>query len=156
MIRNIVADNSVISYYQSVETIGEQIKSLREKKGWSQTELGIRADKTNIETIVRAEANENIGIKKLYKIANALGVKIGALIPEDEREAASDARSTCPDNNPLHTSYHKMLEDIWHVGDQSIGNCIIKIIGEYWPNTASLQAREEKNKLTKEKRAASN
>jgi transcriptional regulator with XRE-family HTH domain len=78
------------------------------------------------------------------------------LFPDYKANPAPPADSICPDKNPLHISYYQMLEDIWHIGDQSIGNCIIKIIKEYWPNTANLQASEEKNKLIKEKRAASN
>lgn len=72
--------------------IGEKVRSLRNARRWTQDELAKRA-KINIETVVRMEADLNVGIAKIWKVADALEVKLGHLIPQDQLELASKAGS---------------------------------------------------------------
>ena len=53
--------------------VGQRIRELREKKGWSQEKLAEHADldRTYIGRIERGE--KNIGLENLVKIARALG-----------------------------------------------------------------------------------
>lgn len=111
----IVADFSELKQNPRMQGIGKRVKALREAAKWSQGFLGKRAGRINTETINRIEHGQNTTLKKLYGIANALGVKFGALVPEDEREAASpeDLRAyVCADHE--HRRLHRMLERILH------------------------------------------
>ncbi|MEZ2346873.1 helix-turn-helix domain-containing protein [Terriglobus sp. RCC_193] len=61
--------------------VGNRIRELRQAKGWSQQLL---ADHAQIERshLARLELGEReAGLFMLEKIANALSVKVGALIP---------------------------------------------------------------------------
>jgi transcriptional regulator with XRE-family HTH domain len=59
---------------------GKRVKALRKGKGWSQEELAKRAGlhRTYIGSIERSE--RNISLINIERIANALRVKIKALI----------------------------------------------------------------------------
>ena len=63
-----------------VERIGSNIRTVREKQGLSQEELGAIAGlhRAYIGQIERGE--KNIGLQNLEKIANALDVDIRALV----------------------------------------------------------------------------
>ncbi len=60
-----------------LKTIGKTIKEVRLARGWSQMYLAAEAslDKSYIGAIERAEVNPSI--KKIARIADALGVSIG-------------------------------------------------------------------------------
>ncbi len=61
--------------------VGEKLRNLREKKGWSQEELGFEAGlhRNYIGGIERGE--RNVGVVNLAKLANALGVRPRDLLP---------------------------------------------------------------------------
>jgi len=61
--------------------IGENIRTIRKKKGISQDKLSKLADVT-LTTLTKIEsgANSNPTIKTIQKIAGALGVKVGDLL----------------------------------------------------------------------------
>ncbi|MHC4573971.1 MAG: helix-turn-helix domain-containing protein [Planctomycetota bacterium] len=63
-----------------LETFARKVKGLRKKKGWTQEELGRRADlhRTYIGSIERHE--RNVTLLNLASIAKALGVKARELI----------------------------------------------------------------------------
>lgn len=112
MITNIVAEKSGRIYPLGVKGIGEVIQVLRNAKGWSQSKLA-ECSKINIETISRIEHNQNTTIKKLEKIADALGVKFGELLPEDQLPygksiAIAAWRPFAREND----RYHKILEEL--------------------------------------------
>ena len=58
----------------SIHVVACSVRELRKKRGWSQEELGARADlhRTYIGAIERAE--ENLTLRTLDKLATALGV----------------------------------------------------------------------------------
>ena len=60
-----------------LKTIGKTIKKARLARGWSQMHLAAEAslDKSYIGAIERAEVNPSI--KKIARIADALGISIG-------------------------------------------------------------------------------
>jgi transcriptional regulator with XRE-family HTH domain len=101
--------------------IGECIQSLRKAKGWSQKTLGEKAGGRNVETINRIEHNHDTGIDTLKDIANALGVRMSELMPDDERIPASTQAEIgyCKDNIPEHNECHVILESALH-GDKLI------------------------------------
>lgn len=114
----VVKDLAII-YDFDMSGIGERVKFLRQQCKLSQAELGYRAQRNrkkpiNKDTINKIEHGCNTTIETLYDIANALGVKIGALIPEDQREPANNADPLCPDDNPKHIFYCKKLEEVLH------------------------------------------
>lgn len=53
---------------------GDRVRSVREKRGYSQVELAKRAG-VNKETVNRMELGGNIGIQTVYKVADALEVR---------------------------------------------------------------------------------
>jgi len=59
--------------------VGLKIKQLREKKGWSQEQLGFEADlhRAYIGHVERGE--KNLGIVNLEKICNALGIDMAEI-----------------------------------------------------------------------------
>lgn len=62
------------------QIVGQRIRELREKKGWSQEKLAEHADldRTYIGRIERGE--KNIGLENLVKIAAALGTKVAVVL----------------------------------------------------------------------------
>ena len=62
------------------ERVGQNIRKLRVKRGWSQEQLALEADlhRAYIGHIERGE--KNIGLKNLEKIAKTLGVNIKNLL----------------------------------------------------------------------------
>ncbi len=61
--------------------VGERLRNLREKKRWSQEELGFEAGlhRNYIGGIERGE--RNVGVVNLAKLANALSVRPRDLLP---------------------------------------------------------------------------
>lgn len=62
--------------------IGEQVRSLRKEKGWSQEDL---ANKTDIDLSYIGyieNGKHNITVKKLLQLSIALGVKMAELLNE--------------------------------------------------------------------------
>ncbi len=60
--------------------VGQNIRKLRAKRGWSQEQLALEADlhRAYIGQIERGE--KNIGLKNLEKIAKTLGINIKNLL----------------------------------------------------------------------------
>jgi transcriptional regulator with XRE-family HTH domain len=112
MIANIVAEKSDRIYPLGVKGIGAVIQVLRNARGWSQSKLA-KCSKINIETVNRIEHDQNTTIKKLEKIAGALGVKFGELLPEDQLPngksiAIAAFRPFARENE----HYHQTLEEL--------------------------------------------
>ncbi|ELK41520.1 MULTISPECIES: helix-turn-helix domain-containing protein [Brevibacillus] len=65
--------------------IGQKIRFSREQKGWSQETLSFNSQlhRTYIGAVERGE--RNISILNLKKIAEALGVQITDLLPQQEK-----------------------------------------------------------------------
>ena len=62
------------------ETIGARIRALRNSKGWTQEELGGRAE-LDFTTVGGAERGEkSLSLRSLSRIAEALGVDIAWLV----------------------------------------------------------------------------
>ncbi len=61
--------------------VGRTLRALRERKGWSQEELGFRADlhRNYIGGIERGE--RNVGVENIAKLAKALGIRPRDLLP---------------------------------------------------------------------------
>jgi transcriptional regulator with XRE-family HTH domain len=61
--------------------VGRRLRELREKKGWSQEELGFQArlHRNYIGGIERGE--RNVGLVNIAKLARALGVRPRDLLP---------------------------------------------------------------------------
>jgi transcriptional regulator with XRE-family HTH domain len=59
----------------SIRVVAASVRQLRKERGWSQEELGAKADlhRTYIGAIERCE--ENLTLRTLDKLARALGVK---------------------------------------------------------------------------------
>lgn len=68
-----------------VKTLGKRVRQFRLKLGWSQMFLAAESglDKSYIGSIERAEVNPSI--KKIARIADALGVHVAELL-EDRRK----------------------------------------------------------------------
>jgi len=109
-IAKIVVDLSNCLYTQPVQTIGKNIRDRRETLRWNQAELADAAN-VNVETVFRAEHDANVGIKKLFAIAEALGARLGELLPDDQRAPASN-KGLC--DNPEHYRLMQLLDDILH------------------------------------------
>ena len=108
-----------------MQRFGENIKKLRKERGWSQATLAKNAGDINVETINRIEYGQNTTTLNLYKIAAALKVPIGELLPEDEQVLVKRNHSVCPENNPEHIAYHKIAERILHSGNESLINVMM-------------------------------
>ena len=61
--------------------VGRRLRHLRERKGWSQEELGFRADlhRNYIGGIERGE--RNVGVENIAKLAKALDIRPRDLLP---------------------------------------------------------------------------
>lgn len=61
--------------------VGGRLRDLRERKGWSQEELGFRADlhRNYIGGIERGE--RNVGLESIAKLARALKIRPRDLLP---------------------------------------------------------------------------
>ena len=61
--------------------VGRRLRALRERKGWSQEQLGFRADlhRNYIGGIERGE--RNVGVENIAKLAKALKVRPRDLLP---------------------------------------------------------------------------
>ena len=61
--------------------VGRRVRSLREKRGWSQEDLGFRADlhRNYIGGVERGE--RNLGVVNVAKLAEALGIRPRDLLP---------------------------------------------------------------------------
>lgn len=65
-----------------LESIGHNIRRLREEKGWNQTELGFHADTSPSIISLIENAKRNPSTATLAKIAGALGVEVVELFPK--------------------------------------------------------------------------
>lgn len=63
-------------------TFGQRVRELRAERGWSQEELGERAElhRNHIGAIERGELN--VTLDNLYRLAKALGMAPGRLLPD--------------------------------------------------------------------------
>jgi transcriptional regulator with XRE-family HTH domain len=61
--------------------VGRRLRALREKKGWSQEELGFRANlhRNYVGGIERGE--RNVGVENIAKLAGALRIRPRDLLP---------------------------------------------------------------------------
>ncbi len=62
----------VLSDKELLETVGEQLRKLREAKGFNQTEAAKKADISR-PTLMRAEKGENISLKTLVHLLRIYG-----------------------------------------------------------------------------------
>src|SRR5829696_4450636 len=65
-----------------LESIGHNIRRLRDEKGWNQTELGFRADASPSIISLIENGKRNPSTATLAKIAGALGVEVVELFPK--------------------------------------------------------------------------
>lgn len=103
------------------DTIGERIKLLRERKGWSQRALGMRS-KTSGSYVSLLESHKLLrpSAERLGRVAQALGVTFEELASSSGSSVARDngprepepdlAPTTTP--NPVLSSIHSTLEAI--------------------------------------------
>jgi transcriptional regulator with XRE-family HTH domain len=103
--------------------IGERVKTLRlqHPSKLSQQDLADLSD-VNIETINRIEHDHNTQIDSLLKIANALKVKVGDLLPEDQRAASQTHAQIgiCREHLPV----FQLLDVVLHAEDQRLADWI--------------------------------
>jgi transcriptional regulator with XRE-family HTH domain len=57
-------------------SLGDVIREVRKKHGWSQGELGKKSGVSR-PTIARVEANHDVTTATISKVARALGLKLG-------------------------------------------------------------------------------
>ncbi|MGN7136702.1 helix-turn-helix transcriptional regulator [Streptomyces pseudogriseolus] len=60
---------------ESETSLGDVIREVRKKQGWSQGELGEKAGVSR-PTIARVEANNDVTTATIAKVARALGLKL--------------------------------------------------------------------------------
>lgn len=65
--------------------IGEQIKILRIARGWTQRQLGDFVGMTSASIYLIEKGSQNSTITTLRRIATALGVSVGTLLPDEQR-----------------------------------------------------------------------
>jgi len=66
------------------EIVGARIRALRQQKGWTQEELGGRAD-LDFTTVGGAERGEkSLSLKSLVRVAEALGVDVAYVVRQGE------------------------------------------------------------------------
>ncbi len=65
-----------------LESIGHNIRRLRDEKGWNQTELGFHADTSPSIISLIENGKRNPSTATLVKIAEALGVEVVDLFPK--------------------------------------------------------------------------
>jgi transcriptional regulator with XRE-family HTH domain len=70
-----------------LESIGHNIRRLRDEKGWNQTELGFRADTSPSIISLIENGKRNPSTATLAKIAEALGVEVVDLFPKGRRSS---------------------------------------------------------------------
>lgn len=92
--------------------VGEKIKSLREKRGMAQEELG-RQSGLPLEQVQRIEDNIDLpSLAPLIKIARVLGVRMSTLLDEQEEQgpvvckAAGEPDVISFSNNEIHSRRH--------------------------------------------------
>lgn len=68
------------------QTIGARIRALRQEKGWTQEELGGRAE-LDFTTIGGAERGEkSLSLSSLQRVAGALDVSVAWLVRDEEND----------------------------------------------------------------------
>lgn len=88
------------------EVIGVRIRALRKSKGWTQEELGGRAE-LDFTTIGGAERGEkSLSLKSLSRVAQALGVDVAWLVREEE------SRTGEPESEELIEELVDLLRDL--------------------------------------------
>lgn len=70
-----------------LESIGHNIRRLRDEKGWNQTELGFHADTSPSIISLIENGKRNPSTATLAKIAGALGVEVVDLFPKGGRSS---------------------------------------------------------------------
>ena len=71
-----------------LESIGHNIRRLRDEKGWNQTELGFHADTSPSIISLIENGKRNPSTATLAKIAGALGVEVVDLFPKGGRSSS--------------------------------------------------------------------
>lgn len=80
-----------------MERLGRRIKKLRERKGLTQRELAERSDYQNRSYIANVErGSQNPSLKSISRIASALGITLGELFSNIEKE--SDGQKKEPEH----------------------------------------------------------
>lgn len=72
-----------------LRTVGDRIRIARDRKGWSQAELGDRA-KLNKETINRMELGANTSMESIISVAAALELNPSQLLHRSQDQDSSD------------------------------------------------------------------
>ncbi len=67
--------------------------------------------KVSNDTIVRIEGDENTTTGRLYKVAKGLSVKLGSLVPPEDREPSQPP--ACTEYNPDHIAWSHLLKGMW-------------------------------------------
>jgi len=98
---------------------GRVIRRLRESRGWKQPTLAKQAN-VSIDTVVRAEQGDNLGIFLIQQIAIALDVDVvtlfgGTPLPKAPRLAGWDSLTTAQ------RAYLEKLVAMWHDEESSRG-----------------------------------
>lgn len=76
-----------------MSVFGDNVKQMREAKGWSQDELAIKAGYTSRSTISCIESGKrDSSQKQILAIANALGVTPGELLENKEKSTPQTKR----------------------------------------------------------------
>lgn len=93
-------DSSVSNNRRVLKDVGERVRALRKAKGWTQAELGDRADGLNKETINRLELGGNSTLDTVFRVAEALDVSPEALLGAEavRLEVADDLGDVEPDH----------------------------------------------------------
>ena len=73
-----------------LESIGLNLRRLREEKGWNQTELGFRADTSPSIISLIENGKRNPSTATLAKIAGALDVEVADLFPKGGRRSSPE------------------------------------------------------------------
>jgi len=114
------------------------VKTLREKRGWTQEDLATNGG-TTARTIQRVEANNGVSIDTMRLIANALHVEFESLMAED----AKDPESNTPTATELEIRRHR--ESLEQTQKDVAELC------EYWKDLAPWAPLDERDEVKLEK-----
>jgi transcriptional regulator with XRE-family HTH domain len=115
---------------------GQRVRTLREKRGWTQDELASSSGTTE-RTVQRIEANRSVSIDSLRLLASALNVEFSDLLPSQAPQPP-ERESTSQQDPELQIRYEKRRELV---------NTVAKLCG-FWEDHvpgSRLTDREHKN-----------